>query len=442
MQVLSGAFHGAEKFNREVVAMSAYDLAYERAKNKGLTDDAAQKRAIEEAKELTYRSMFDYSALNKPRFFQPAYAKVFLQFKQFSQQMTYLLARSAYEGFYKKFDAKEMEDVRNQINTTRMEDGQEPLYGKEMDTEVTQYIKDFRSEGKQRLMGTLGTTFLFAGATGLPGWAAFSALMEVLHAAFEDEDEKDKPFDFDNWFKNWCAQTFGGAVGDSISRGVASQVTGVNLADRMSLNDMWFRDNRKSPDMESAAQAYIVSLMGPAVGLGVSVFKAIDQVNQGHYDRALETVTPAIIKNSLKAARFGNEGALTLSGDVLIDDFSAVEIATQALGFSPERLAQKQKANIEMKGAEQEILKKHQDLLNAYFMAIDTSDEDLQNRITEKIIRFNVSNPGAAITVKNLQASIKRRYQQRALAAGTGGAHINKKLIGQIGEMNAYGNPD
>lgn len=440
MQVLSAAFHGAEKFNREVVAMSAYDLAYEKAKKNGLGDDAAQRKAVEEAKELTYRSMFDYSALNKPRFFQPAYAKVFLQFKQFSQQMTYLLARSAYEGFYKKFDAKEIEDVKNQINATRMEDGLNPVYGDELQKATEQYIKDFRSEGKKRLMGTLGTTFLFAGTTGLPGWAAFSALMEVLHAAFADEDEEDKPFDFDNWFKNWCAETFGGAVGDSISRGAASQVTGVNLADRMSLNDMWYRDNRKSPDQETAFQAFLVSLMGPTVGLGVSAFKSLDLANQGHYDRALENITPAVIKNALKATRFGKEGALTLSGDELIPDFSATEIATQALGFSPERLAQKQKANIEMKGAEQEILKKHQDLLNGFFMAVDTGDNDLRERIIDKIIKFNHANPGSAISAASLQASIKRRYQQRALSSVTGGASINKKLIPALQDMGNYGN--
>ena len=66
MGVLSAAFHGAEKFNREVVAMSAFDLAYEKAIKPesegglGLSPDAAEKKAIDEAKELTYKSMFDY----------------------------------------------------------------------------------------------------------------------------------------------------------------------------------------------------------------------------------------------------------------------------------------------------------------------------------------------------------------------------------------------
>ena len=442
MQVLSATFHGAEKFNREVVAMSSYDLAYERAKANGLSDDAAQKKAIDEAKELTYKSMFDYSTLNKPRYFQPAYAKVFLQFKQFSQQMTYMLARSAYEGFYKKFDANELQDIGNQINATRTTDGQPALEGPALNAAIKKYIKDFRAEGKKRLMGTLGATFLFAGATGLPGWSALSAMMEMLNTLFADEDEEDEPFDFDNWFKNWASETFGGFVGDSISRGVVTQASGVNLADRMGLDSMWFRDNRKSADEVSAVEATIVSLMGPAVGLAVSGGNALKQLNDGHLDRAIETATPAIIKNALKSARLGSEGALSLGGDVLVEDFSAAEIGAQALGFSPERLAQRQKANIEMKGAEQEIVKKHQNLLNAFFMAVDTDDDDMKDRVIDKISSFNRANPGSAITPKGLQASIKRRYQQRALAEQTGGTRINKKLIGQLGEMGNYGNPD
>jgi hypothetical protein len=210
----------------------------------------------------------------------------------------------------------------------------------------------------------------------------------------------------------------------------------------MSLNGMWFRDQRKQPDMESAAQAYLVSLMGPAVGIGINAFNAYDQFSQGHIGRAIETASPALIKNGLKAARLEREGALTLSGDELIPDFSSTEIAAQAIGFQPERLAQKQKANIETKNMEQEIIKKHDMLLSAFFMAIDTQDSNLQDRVLEKIARFNSANPGKAIYPDTLLDSVERRYKQRAGASITGGVKIDRNLIGQLGEMNKYGNVD
>jgi hypothetical protein len=449
MRVLSGAFHGAEKFNREVVAMSSFDLAmeyYAKPQNGGYKGDKLIDKAVEVAKELTYRSMFDYSTLNKPRYFQSATAKVVLQFKQFSQQMTYMLARSAYEGFYKKFDANERTDIGKEINATQRLNGEPEYKGDALQKQIDKYIAEMRKEGKSRLMGTLGMTFLFAGATGLPGWWALGKTMEALNAVFGDEDEADKPFDWDNWFKNWASETFGGYVGDSISRGVVTQTLGVNLADRMGLNDLWFRDPRKSPDEVTALQAFIVNLMGPSVGLLVTSAQALQQVNDGYLWRGMETATPAVIKNALKGIRlsdtFGEGKATTLKGNVLVDDLGIGEVASQAIGFAPERLAQKQKANIEMKTAEQDILQKRQSLMNAYFMAFDNQDADMLTRVSEKIMRFNKSNPAVGIRGSNLSRSVRDKYRQRLIAQLTGGMNINKKLISDLGGMAEYGNTD
>jgi hypothetical protein len=496
MGIFTALFHGAEKFNREVVGMSIFDMSYERNIANKMTPKRAFEKAISETKELTYKSMGDYSTENKPLVLQNQYSKVIFQFKQFPLTMTYLLTRSGIEGFsgdYEKGDTKDSlqkelgtlqaarsnaignpdvnkneidqikrdietvqrrinarKDTATDINAERTLDGLPDLAEDKLDEAVTKQLAAFKKEGMDRLMGTLGMTFVFGGATAMFGWSAFSSLMEAIHYMWADDDEEDKPFSFDNWFKNWLNETFGGMfgkaigdfVGESISRGVVSQVTGLNVADRMSLDGMWFRDQKTQPDAESAFQAYLVSLLGPTAALGTSAFRAVDLLNQGHYERALETASPAFVRNFLKANRFSSEGALSLNGDELIPDFSSGEIIGQALGFSPERLAQKQKANIEMKAAEQEILKKHQDLLNAYFMAFDTRDSDMQKRVMTKIMRFNKANPGSGITAESIRESIKRRYKQRALAKGTGGVNINKKLIGQLGGMNAYGDID
>jgi hypothetical protein len=392
MRGLSYVFHNAEKFNREVVAMATFKLAYEK------TGDF--DKAVEAAKDLTYRSMFDYSTLNKPRYFQNAYAKVILQFKQFSQQMTYLLARSAYEAF--KGESKEV-----------------------------------RQEGMNRLFGTLGMTALFAGASGMPMFWLVSATVEALHAALSDDDEP--PLDFENWFKNWTAETFGDFLGDSISRGVITQATGINFADRMSLNDLWFRDSRKSQDEVTALQNMFINLLGPTAGLAISGAEAVKLYNDGQYYRAAEKALPAFLKQPLVGARYMTEGAMTMKGDELVSDISSKEALTQMLGFAPERVAQKQKANIEMKTAEQKILNQRQDLLNAFFMGIDNGDQDLVERSFEKIAKFNQMYPQVGITGETLTTSVKTRYRQRATNQITGGMAIDKRLMGTLGEMGAYG---
>jgi isochorismate hydrolase len=384
--------------------------------------------------------MGDYATLNKPRYFQHPLLKVILQFKLFSQNMTYMLARSVMEAAHKEYSDNERHDIAQQINGDLINDGRNPLTGKDITNAVDQYIKDVRKEAINRLGGTLGMTAIFAGATGMPLWSVVAGTMNMLNAAFGDDE--DETYDFDNWFKNWCNNTFGGFVGDSISRGAVSQVLGADIASRLSLNDMWYRDARKSPDEITQFQNVLVQLLGPTASLGVSMADAYGKFKDGHIERSLEAATPAVIKNAMKSVRLANEGATTLRGNQLVGDITATEVFGQALGFSPERVAQRQKANIEMKTAEQAILTRRQALLDAHFMSYDTADSDMRQRVIEKVHKFNAAYPQKGITLDNLQDSVKTRMKQRALANMTGGMSIDKKLIGRLQNMGDYGNVD
>jgi hypothetical protein len=448
MKGFSAMFHHAERFNREVMAMSAFRMAYDSfsadvkdAKGNiikaGDPPFVAFNKAVDQAKDLTYRSMFDYSTLNKPRFLQNAYSKVILQFKQFPQHMTYLLTRSGYEWVDNLSD-DQIQQIRENINAERVQYGQPPLSGAELDKATKEQIKLIREEGRGRLLGTLGMTFLFAGAAGMPLFSVGSAVIEAVHAAFSDEDEP--PLDFENWFKNWMATTFGDFWGDSISRGLFTQATGVNIADRMSLNDLWFRDARKSQDEVTAFQNMIINLLGPTAALGVSGAEAVKLYNDGYYYRAAERTLPAIFKQPMVAMRYSTEGVLTLKGDELISNISGKDALAQSLGFAPEKVAQRQKSNIEKKSMEQDIINKRQDLMNAFFMSIDTQDSDFTDRVVDKISLFNRTYPSYPILGDSLFTSVMTRYKSRALASLSGGIPINKNLMAALEDMGYYGN--
>jgi hypothetical protein len=384
--------------------------------------------------------MGDYATANKPRVFQHPALKVILQFKLFSQNMTYMLGRSVLEATHREYSDVERDAMATLINNDLIADGKTALTGKAKEDAVNAYIKDIKKEAFKRLGGTLGMTAIFAGASGLPLWSVVSTTMNALHAAFGEDDEE---YDFDNWFKNWCNSTFGGFVGDSISRGVVSQVVGADVASRLSLNDMWYRDARKSPDQVTQVQNILIQLLGPTASLGVTAFGQIPQlVNDGHIERAIEAGLPAVFKGALKSYRLANEGAKTLSGNTLLADVSGAEIFGQALGFSPERLAQRQKSNIEKKTMEQNILNRRQSLLDAFFMSIDTNDSDMTSRVIDKVSKFNYAHPGVAIKPNNLNSSVKTRYKLRAMADATGGMPINKKLIGELQHIADWGNPE
>ena len=443
MKYASSIFHGAETFNREVVFMSSFDLAYQQYKNKGYNEQGARKKAIEIAKELTYKSMFDYSTLNKPRFLQGPAAKVIFQFKQFSQQMTYLLTRSAFETMYKEFTPTEKALIKEQIKEEdkAFRTEQPRMTDKELDAAVEKYIADFRKEARSRLLGVYGTTAVFAGASGLPLWWVVSSTANALQAVFGEDDDED--WDFDIWFKEWTNETFGGFFGDVMARGAVSQLTGANVADRLSLNGLWFRDVRKNEDEVSWVQNQMINLLGPTAGLVINWAEATKQYNQGYLDRAIETASPAVIKNFLKGMRlsetFGEGRATNLKGDELVGDITGVEALYQTIGFAPERVAQQQKVNIDRKTIEQNIFKRQARLRDAFFMAVDNDDDDLRERTIEKIAEFNQRYPEKAIKPKDILKSIKGRYERRALAESMGGMTFDKKLIGRLSEFGSYG---
>ena len=433
MKYASFTFHGAEKFNREVIFMSSFDMAYQQYKAKGYNEEGARKKAIEIAKDLTYKSMFDYSTLNKPRYFQGSAAKVILQFKQFSQQMTYLLTRSAFETIYKDFSPSERALIRDQIKAEdrAFRTEQPRMTEEQLDAAVEKYIADFRREARSRLLGVYGTTAVFAGATGLPLWWMVSSTANALQAVFGDEEDED--WDFDIWFKEWANETFGGFFGDVMARGAVSQLTGANVANRLSLNDLWFRDTRKSQDEISWVQNQLINLLGPTAGLVVNSAEAVKQYNQGYLDRAIETASPAVIKNALKGLRLYTEGRATnLKGDELVGDITGLESIYQTIGFSPERVAQQQKVNIERKTIEQDILKRGARLKDAFFMAVDNDDNALLERTLDKLMEFNARYPELSIDGDDLIKSVRNRYERRALAESMGGMTFDKRLIGRL----------
>lgn len=391
MQAVSALFHNAERFNREVVAMSAFRTAME--KRAGYKDQQkAFTESIADAKNVTTQSMFDYSSVNKPRYMQSPAARILLQFKQFPQQMTFYLARNL----------------------------QQSLAG------ATPEIK---REARARFVGTMGMTGIFAGSTGLWGFSSAAAVVNAVMNGLGDDDEE--PFDFELEYMNWASETFGKNLGMFMTRG-AGNAAGVDLHSRVSLDDMWFRDGRKNTDEATALQEFLVSMLGPTAGIAVNAARAVDLYNQGHADRAIEAVSPGFIKQPLVAARYAREGVNTLKGDPLAQDIGPMDLLMQSLGFRPAEIAEIQYYNITKKGQEQAILKERQNLLNLFGISFMANDSDANEKAFEKIMKFNEKHPSAAIPARSIIKSIKERATKSAKAQH--GLHIDKRLQGLIDE--------
>jgi hypothetical protein len=385
MQVVAYAFHHAERFNREIMAMSAFRSAMEKRANYP-NQQQAFAESVAEAKDLTQRSMFDYSATNKPRWLQNAPAKIIFQFKQWPQQMTWFLARNAWNSFGNLPEAE-------------------------------------KREARARFVGTMGTAAIMTGVTGLWGFSTVAFIINAVAQMTAGDD--DEPFDFELEFANWAVNTFGKNMGTMVSRGIGN-AAGVDLHSRLSLDGMWLRDGRDNQDAEGAVQAFLVGILGPLAGLGVSAGRAVDLYNKGHGDRAIETMLPGFIKQPVTAARYAKEGALTLGGDVMKKDFTPFELMMQSLGLRSAELAEIQFRNIKVKGQEQAITKKHQNLLNIFALTFMTNDAAGNEKAFDKIMDFNKKYPTMAIDADALIKSISGKMEKSAQTEN--GLYIDPKL--------------
>lgn len=392
MQIMTGLFHNAERFNREVMAMSAFRQAMDA--RKGRKDkDAAFEEAVLAAKDVTHRAMFDYSSANKPRFFQNPVAGVILQFKQFPQQMTFFLTH----------------------NALNMWKGESP---------------EIRREARARFVGTMGMAGIFSGVTGIWG---FSTVASIANAVFNGLSDEEEPFDFELEFINWAINTFGVNMGTMITRGIGN-AAGIDIASRTKLDDMWFRDSRKNQDEVEALQSFLVDLLGPTVGLTVTAARATQLWNEGHADRAIESILPAFAKAPMTAIRYGREGANTLKGDPLMEEMGPFYLLMQSLGIRNAELAERQFYNIQIKGQEQAVKKERDNLLNLFALGFTSGDSDTADKALDKIYKFNDKHTSMAIPADAITKSILNRLKKSAETDH--GLYIDKKMRGVLGDTD------
>ncbi|MGH8562699.1 MAG: PLxRFG domain-containing protein [Gammaproteobacteria bacterium] len=380
MRAASYLFHRAERMNREVTALAAFRL--------GRAEGLGFEAAYEQAKALTWESHFDYSNSNKARFIQGDVARVLWMFKQFSQHMTYLLARSAHQS---------MKGMSPQI----------------------------RSEARKRLTGLLGMHALFAGALGMP---LMGTLAMVMNALFDDEDE---PYDFETEFRNFLAEAFGPGWGQAIAKGPVESITGLGISPRVGLSDLWFREPDRTLEGRGLVEYWTEQLLGPLGGIALKAGTGYEMFQEGHTARALESMTPGPIRDGLRMLRYAGDGVQSLRGDPVMEDVSTWNLLWQGAGFSPAELAQKYDANRALKDIERRILNRRENLINRWWLARRTGDQEGVREAMDAIRRFNVSpilreNPRARITPATLLASTQQRrnYSRRA----EGGIIVDQRL--------------
>ena len=432
---MSGGFHHLERINREVMFMSSFELAYAEAVAQKLSPEEAQKVAQERAMKLTYAGLFNYSNYNKPRYMTAnAPMKMATQFMTFPMQMTSYLVRN----FFKML----------------------PFVNKEG-----------KAAAATQFFGTMGMTFLFAGATGLPMYTAMMGLMEGIREANRpDEDDEDADFlyDLDELTNNpmgmrnmdiWFRQIFipryfgeGSSLADflglspeqaaalslSIEMGPISALTGLNIGASTSLDGMWFRDDGNKDNSEDALVNFTYNTtLGPFGSIARSASRALDDFKDGDYGRAAENALPAMFRNIAKTMRLYEEGLVTRQGNVVADAeyYTTFKLFGQALGLSDTEVATDQEFNFLAKNMVTEMQTERGDLLNDLDKAVleyqksDVNDPNAYDGIQEvqdEIVKFNYRNPWMLIKASTQRDSLKGKAERRGNSSQ--GLNVTKEL--------------
>ena len=394
-----GLLHSTERLSREMLFMASYRL---NIKNK-----ATHQQAVNNAVRDTNEALGNYGAYNRPPMMKKGLGKVMLQFTMYPVHTTLFLLRN----FKKSL----------------------PLLNKEGKWEATKIF-----------YGTLGTTYILAGAVGLP---MFSMIMGLLGWAWRDEDKPQElqDMDYETWWRTvWLPEkmghiTIGGRpLSAIIERGPVNGLTGLDISSRTSLNDLWLRDTKETKTAREGALALAVEKAGPSANMILSYADAYEAFTNGDYQKGVEKISPALVRNFVMTHKYATEGAKDNKGAEIMAQgtFTSGELLGQAIGFRSDLLANTQQVAFKMNAINQRVDNERTKTLNnlarEYLVGENTGKWDGYLKQLDKREKFNTRYPEKAITDDQLIDSLDKRQKQRGEAWA--GVTVDEKSMPYAGE--------
>jgi hypothetical protein len=347
-------FHHSERFNRETTLTAAYMLEVNkmRQEKKGELTEADYAQAAQEAIDQTEFTLGATAAAGRPIVAQSAIGNILFLFKRFAISKYYMMAKLAKEA----------------------------AGGDKVAQAATRNF--------------LVSTGLFAGLGGMPLMGGIGAMYNM----FADDDEDD--------FEAATRKL----VGEGIYGGLANELLGVDLANRISMNSLLYRAPLIDKD-QSNFFTLIEQLGGPVVGVGLSIERGMKDIYEGEVQRGIEAMAPAAIRNGMKSFRFATEGAETRRGDPITEDINPYNVVMQGLGFAPQAYIQQLEFNKNNRRREEAVSSRRTKLLRRRNMALREGDYDEVQKVDALIEEYNAGLPEGAqksrITSDTKQRSFK-----------------------------------
>ncbi|EGP57358.1 putative DNA methylase [Agrobacterium tumefaciens F2] len=401
MNVVSYGFHKVEVFNRTVTAIAAYRLAREAGQS--------HLEAINSAHDLTYKTHFDMSNSSRPRVTQGDIPRLATMFRSFQINMLYRLFRDIHQSL--KGESRQV-----------------------------------RREARLQLAGVTGMMALNAGLTGTVGYGLAMAAGGILKSMFGDDDD---PLEFEERFRSDILELLGPELGGIVLKGVPGHYLGIDLTSRIGMPDLWWRSESRELNSDDALKEFVYQNLGAGFGIVRNTYNGVDLALQGNVERGIETAAPKFIRDLLRFRRYSSDGVESIRGDQVIapDDLSAWNLASQAMGFTPAKIADAYEVNTILRNAEQRIKDRKKSIVNRFAKAVEEGDDKARQSALDDIKKYNA---GAAtrldpITAKGLKQSLRMRVRNRQRSVGgvlIRNEALNQYLRGEVAGASTAGEDD
>jgi len=376
-------FHSVEQYNRQVTLIATYNLELARVKQEQpkLTTQAQRELAAENSLLRTQEYNGGAVLETASPLAQKTVGRVALMYKGFGIQMYYTLLKATRQFMLGTIDGKKVEGAR--------------------------------SEAFKQLMGVHGSVLFFSGVQGLPIYGSIALLGNLILDDDEDSFEEltRKAIGSEAWYK-----------------GFASALLGVDISQRVALTNLVFQANRYSSGDRAPEEVLVQAISGPAGSVALQGVKGFEEAISGDgpdsLRRGIERMTPAAIKNGLKAARYSeDDGILTRRKDPILEDITVGQLFAQVAGFAPSDYTKNQEEARNIKRIDIALRTTRSKLLRRNNLARFYGDAEEQASVKKEIEAYNkrISKnfPRARITMGTLGRSRRAfRTQTRKMVNG------------------------
>lgn len=368
MNLVSVPFAAAETYSRATAAIATYDLAI----SAGKTEEVAVREALDLVRDTHTSGM----AAEGPRYLQNSFAgglgRVMFTFKTFIWNSAFVTARAMQQSLKGESD-------------------------------------QVKSMARRQVVGIFGMSAAIGGINGLPFYGAAATLANMINALLGDDEE---PF-------NFKAQTrlF---TNEFIYKGPLNYLTNLEISNRAGIaNGLLFREDPYSIEENGYLMTAVMQALGPLGSYALNIERNFGkQMEAGNYGRALETLSPSMVRNVLKGGRYVMEGARTTNGEPIDTDINGYNLFLQFFGFSPADVTSLYETRADALNFQTKIRGIKRRLIDRWYSAYTAGDYRTADKAKKELDDLGFKFPGL-VNKDTLSRSYKtRESQKKDLVAG------------------------